>query len=62
MRQIRSLAVDVVRSHGGLVNHTLGQEIVALFGVPTAHEDDDLRAVRAAMDLLGRMAALQRRR
>jgi serine/threonine protein kinase/tetratricopeptide (TPR) repeat protein len=58
MGQIRSLAVEVVRSHGGLVNHTLGQEIVALFGVPTAHEDDDLRAVRAAMDLLGRMAAL----
>ncbi|MGH8179018.1 MAG: serine/threonine-protein kinase PknK [Steroidobacter sp.] len=58
MRQIRSLAVEVVRGHGGLVNHTLGEEIVALFGVPTAHEDDDLRAVRAALELQARIADL----
>ncbi len=58
LRRIRAAAVDVVRGHGGLVNQTLDDEIVALFGAPVAHEDDDLRAVRAAMDLLERVQAL----
>lgn len=58
LRQIRAAAVEVVRAHAGLVNQTLDDEIVALFGAPTAHEDDDLRAVRAAMELLKRVEAL----
>ncbi len=58
LRQIRSAAVEVVRAHGGLVNQTLEDEIVALFGAPAAHEDDDLRAVRAAMDFLARVQVL----
>jgi class 3 adenylate cyclase/tetratricopeptide (TPR) repeat protein len=52
---VRNAAVDCVRRHGGLVNQALGEEIVSLFGVPTAHEDDDLRAVRAAMELHARV-------
>lgn len=58
MTRIRGVAVEIVRRHGGLVNHAFGEEIVALFGVPTAHEDDDLRAVRAAMELHAQMANL----
>jgi class 3 adenylate cyclase len=58
LRHIRAAAVEVVRAHGGLVNQTLEDEIVALFGAPAAHEDDDLRAVRAAMDLGGRIRSL----
>jgi class 3 adenylate cyclase/tetratricopeptide (TPR) repeat protein len=53
---VRNAAVDCVRRHGGLVNQALGEEIVSLFGIPTAHEDDDLRAVRAAMELHAQMA------
>jgi serine/threonine protein kinase/tetratricopeptide (TPR) repeat protein len=52
--RIRDAAVEVARRHGGLVNYAFGEEIVLLFGIPTAHEDDDLRAVRAAMELHGR--------
>ncbi|MEA3179394.1 MAG: hypothetical protein QOI59_2917 [Gammaproteobacteria bacterium] len=55
MRRIRSVAVDVANRHGGLVNHAFGEEIVCLFGVPIGHEDDDLRAVRAAVDLHARV-------
>ena len=40
---LRETAVDVVRGYGGLVNQAMGDEIVSLFGVPSAHEDDDLR-------------------
>lgn len=58
MARIRNSAVDVVRQHGGLVNHAFDEEIVALFGVPAGHEDDELRAVRAAMELHRRVAEL----
>jgi predicted ATPase/class 3 adenylate cyclase/tRNA A-37 threonylcarbamoyl transferase component Bud32 len=56
--QVRDVAVEVVRRHGGLVNQAIGEEIVSLFGVPTAHEDDELRAVRAALELHARVRAL----
>jgi class 3 adenylate cyclase/tetratricopeptide (TPR) repeat protein len=35
--------------HGGLVEKFIGDAVVALFGAPTAHEDDPERAVRAAL-------------
>ena len=56
--RVRDTAVDVVRGYGGLVNQAIGDEIVSLFGVPTAHDDDDLRAVRAALELHARVRAL----
>jgi tetratricopeptide (TPR) repeat protein/class 3 adenylate cyclase/tRNA A-37 threonylcarbamoyl transferase component Bud32 len=58
LEQVRDAAVEVVRRHGGLVNQAIGEEIVSLFGVPTAHEDDELRAVRAALELRARVRAL----
>jgi len=57
--RVRDLAVDVMREYGGLVNQAIGEEIVSLFGVPAAHEDDDLRAVRAALELHARVRALE---
>ena len=57
--RLRDAAVDVVREHGGLVNQAIGDQIVSLFGVPTAHEDDDLRATRAALALHARVRALE---
>ena len=56
--QIRDIAVEVVRRHGGLVNQAIGEEIVSVFGVPTAHDDDELRAVRAALELHARVREL----
>jgi serine/threonine protein kinase/tetratricopeptide (TPR) repeat protein len=52
--RIRAAAVDTMRRHGGVVNQSIGEEIVSLFGIPAAHEDDDLRAVRAALELHAR--------
>jgi class 3 adenylate cyclase len=36
----------------GTIAHVLGDSLLAFFGAPVAHEDDPIRAVRAALDLL----------
>jgi DNA-binding SARP family transcriptional activator len=40
-----------VEYHGGSVERLTGEELLAVFGIPTAHEDDALRAGRTALQL-----------
>src|SRR5438477_2603551 len=48
----------VIESHGGTVEKFIGDAVMAVFGIPLVHEDDALRAVRAAAAMRERLAAL----
>src|SRR5437660_7983344 len=41
----------IVELHGGTVEKFIGDAVMAVFGVPAAHEDDALRACRAAVEM-----------
>ncbi|MEX2555956.1 MAG: BTAD domain-containing putative transcriptional regulator [Actinomycetota bacterium] len=45
------VAVVVLEQHGGRVERSPGDQLVAFFGFPVAHEDDAVRATKAALDV-----------
>ena len=49
---------DVLEHHGGTVEKFIGDAIMAVFGIPRLHEDDALRAVRAAAEMRERLTTL----
>ena len=52
------LASDVIGRYGGTVEKFIGDAVMAVWGAPTAHEDDAERAVRAALDLVASVGTL----
>ncbi len=58
MERYFELARRIVTGHGGTVEKFIGDAVMAVFGVPTLHEDDAVRAVRAAADLRAELPAL----
>ncbi|HEY7354807.1 MAG TPA: adenylate/guanylate cyclase domain-containing protein, partial [Ktedonobacterales bacterium] len=43
---------QAIHRHGGTVEKYIGDAVMAIFGLPVAHEDDPERAVRAALEML----------
>ena len=46
------LSREIVERYGGMVEKFIGDAVMAVWGTPTAHEDDAERAVRAGLDLV----------
>ena len=49
---------EIVEVHGGTVEKFIGDAVMAVFGVPVVHEDDALRACRAAVEMREAFAGL----
>jgi class 3 adenylate cyclase/tetratricopeptide (TPR) repeat protein len=52
------IATDVIARYGGTVEKFIGDAVMAVWGAPTAREDDAERAVRAALDLVDAVGTL----
>ena len=51
LRRYGDAAASAIERHGGRIEATGDGSVLGVFGIPRAHEDDALRAVRAAVDL-----------
>jgi len=49
---------EVLERHGGTVEKFIGDAVMAVFGLPVRHEDDALRATRAALEMQAALPAL----
>ena len=62
LRRVMSRYFDAMRAvierHGGTVEKFIGDAVMAVFGIPQLHEDDALRAVRAAAEMRRTLEAL----
>ena len=61
LRQYFDTVSAVLSRHGGTIEKFAGDAVMAVFGIPVSHEDDALRAARAALDIRVGMAALNER-
>jgi DNA-binding SARP family transcriptional activator/class 3 adenylate cyclase len=58
---MNSIFADIratIERHGGTVEKSIGDAVVAMFGIPRVQEDDALRAVRAAAEIRERLPAI----
>ena len=64
LREVMTRYFDSMRAvlemHGGTIEKFIGDAVMAVFGLPRLHEDDALRAVRAAHGMQQALAELNR--
>ena len=55
VKEIMSLifdkVIEITKSYDGFIERFMGDALMVVFGLPKAHEDDPIRAIKAAMDI-----------
>ena len=51
-----TLMVDCIQKHGGMLDKFIGDAIMAIFGLPLPHEDDEDRSLRAAIGMISELS------
>ena len=51
MASITDSSIQIIKAYHGHIERIIGDEILALFGLPTAHEDDAIRTIKAASEI-----------
>jgi adenylate cyclase len=57
-----TIMVDCIQRQGGMLDKFIGDAIMAVFGTPLAHEDDEDRAVRAAISMITELSVYNQTR
>ncbi len=57
-----TIMVDCIQQEGGMLDKFIGDAIMAAFGIPFAHDDDDDRAVRTACAMMSELNTYNRGR
>ncbi|WP_372681217.1 adenylate/guanylate cyclase domain-containing protein, partial [Desulfosarcina sp.] len=50
--------VGIIIRYEGYIDRVIGDEVLAVFGIPRTHEDDPVRAIRAAVDIHDTVAGM----
>lgn len=58
MSRIFGEMVNIILRYEGYIERIIGDEILAVFGMPVVHEDDALRAIAAALEINEKVAAI----
>ena len=51
MSQIFGKITEIIKKYDGFIERFIGDAVMAVFGVPKAHEDDPIRAIKAAIEI-----------
>jgi class 3 adenylate cyclase len=62
LNELMELLAGAIQQQGGIVNKFLGDGLMAMFGAPKPMADHALKAVRAAMEMQGRMSVWNEKR
>ncbi len=54
-----TIMVDIIKKYGGSIDKFIGDAIFAIFGAPISYEDNAMRAVKAASEMIGAMSKVQ---
>ncbi len=57
-----TLMVDCIQVEGGMLDKFIGDAIMAIFGTPFAHDDDEDRGLRSAIEMMKELARFNRER